>query len=282
MPTNDPNPGGAGADAMPLFSQRLYEALLVSYGKILTKYDAFAQASILRDVGKEIIDYLNRHGFAFTETGEVADLAKLTDLFVRNGFVGKLEVQAAETGSNYIWHDLYGVDAYRELHEISDNPFLACPLNLCLYYLADKHGKSMRLLKKSFDNKNGVVESQYVVVEREPLKPGTVDPLVIENIRLYEIARDRADRLQKALDEIHTLRGILPICASCKKIRDEKGYWQQVEVYIAERTDADFSHGLCPVCMDKYMGALDAMCPACPPSPPKASAVVRPAPTEQK
>jgi hypothetical protein len=254
-PPADPEP--AGDKPMPDFERRLYEALLVSYGKILAKYDAFAQGSILRDVGKEIIEYLNRHGFNFEEHGEVSDLAQLTQLFVRNGFVGKLEAQPPPPGTNYIWHDLYGVDAYRELHEISDNPFLACPLNLCLYYLADKHGKTMRLIKKSFDTKSGQVESQYEVVDKQAPKPGDVDPLVIENIRLYEIARERADRLEKAYNEIRTLRGILPICSSCKKIRDEEGYWKQVEVYIHEHADVDFTHSMCPACTQKFMQSLD-------------------------
>lgn len=249
------------AGRVPDFERRLYEALLVSYGKILAKYDGFAQGSILRDVGKEIIEYLNRHGFSFEEQGEVSDLARLTELFVRNGFVGKLEAQPAEPGINYIWHDLYGVDAYRELHEISDNPFLACPLNLCLYYLADKHGKSMRLLRKSFDTADGVVESQYEVVDKSPAPPGAIDPLVVENIRLYELAQERADRLEKAYNEIRTLRGILPICASCKKIRDGEGYWQQVEVYLHEHTDADFTHSMCPTCAGRYMEELDRVLP---------------------
>jgi AmiR/NasT family two-component response regulator len=57
--------------------------------------------------------------------------------------------------------------------------------------------------------------------------------------------------LQKALGHIKTLSGLLPICSSCKKIRDDQGYWQQVEIYIAEHSEADFSHGLCPDCMQK-------------------------------
>ncbi len=54
--------------------------------------------------------------------------------------------------------------------------------------------------------------------------------------------------LQKALAEVKTLSGLLPICASCKKIRDDKGYWSQIEVYIREHSQAEFSHGLCPEC----------------------------------
>jgi hypothetical protein len=58
--------------------------------------------------------------------------------------------------------------------------------------------------------------------------------------------------LQKADDALRMLHGILPICASCKQIRDEAGAWSPVEVYVHEHTDADFSHGLCPDCERKF------------------------------
>jgi len=57
--------------------------------------------------------------------------------------------------------------------------------------------------------------------------------------------------LQKALDTIKTLHGILPICSSCKKIRDDKGAWQHLEAYISQHTDAEFTHGLCADCAQK-------------------------------
>jgi len=59
-------------------------------------------------------------------------------------------------------------------------------------------------------------------------------------------------KLQDALAKIKTLRGMLPICASCKKVRDDKGYWSQIEVYVRDHSDAEFSHGLCPDCAKKY------------------------------
>ncbi len=235
------------------FERTLYESLLVAFGKILAKYNAFAQGSILRDVGKEIIEYLNRHGFDFEEMGDISDLSRLTNLFIANGFAEKLEVHPAEKGHNYVWYGLYGRAAYKELHDISDNPFLACPLNLCLYYLAQKHGKTMKLLDKQFDGESNVVESQYEVVDSEPLSVGDLDPLVIENARLYELAQERADRLEKAQKEIRTLHGILPICISCKNVRDDEGYWQKVEVYIRDHSEAMCSHGLCPECAEKAM-----------------------------
>jgi hypothetical protein len=54
--------------------------------------------------------------------------------------------------------------------------------------------------------------------------------------------------LQKTLSEVKTLKGIIPICASCKKIRDDQGYWKQVESYVRDHTEAEFSHGICPEC----------------------------------
>jgi AmiR/NasT family two-component response regulator len=59
------------------------------------------------------------------------------------------------------------------------------------------------------------------------------------------------EELQAALAAVKTLSGLLPICASCKKIRDDQGYWQQVEVYIREHADVEFTHGLCPDCLIK-------------------------------
>ncbi|MDB6018857.1 MAG: putative sensor protein [Pedosphaera sp.] len=61
------------------------------------------------------------------------------------------------------------------------------------------------------------------------------------------------DELTVALAKIRTLRGLVPICAACKKIRDDRGYWQKVELYVAEHTEAEFTHGLCPDCrLDLY------------------------------
>ena len=58
-------------------------------------------------------------------------------------------------------------------------------------------------------------------------------------------------QLQDALANIKTLHGLLPICSSCKKIRDDHGYWNQVETYIGAHSDVEFTHGLCPECIEK-------------------------------
>jgi len=61
-----------------------------------------------------------------------------------------------------------------------------------------------------------------------------------------------------AIDEVKTLRGFIPICAHCKKIRDDQGYWEQIEDYIGAHSEAEFSHGICPDCMKKYYPEIDA------------------------
>lgn len=65
------------------------------------------------------------------------------------------------------------------------------------------------------------------------------------------------NELQIALSEVKKLSGLLPICASCKKIRDDRGYWNQIETYISSHSEAVFSHSLCPVCIDKLYGDED-------------------------
>ena len=83
---------------------------------------------------------------------------------------------------------------------------------------------------------------------------------------LYASARDITERkliekalegerltLQQALNEVRTLQGILPICAYCKKIRNDDGYWSQVEKYVSDHTEVRFSHGICPACFEREM-----------------------------
>ncbi|MGA7160244.1 MAG: PAS domain-containing protein [Bacteroidota bacterium] len=64
------------------------------------------------------------------------------------------------------------------------------------------------------------------------------------------------EELQSALDNVKILQGLLPICGNCKKIRDDKGFWNQVEGYIQDHTDATFTHGICPECYEKLYGDI--------------------------
>jgi hypothetical protein len=72
-----------------------------------------------------------------------------------------------------------------------------------------------------------------------------------------ERERERlVEELQRLLGEVKTLSGLLPICAYCKKIRDEAGSWNQIELYIRERSSADFTHSVCPDCANQQMNSF--------------------------
>jgi hypothetical protein len=78
----------------------------------------------------------------------------------------------------------------------------------------------------------------YFMIQREKL----LKEIILSNEERERLIRD----LQEALDRVKTLSGFLPICASCKKIRDDKGYWNQIEQYIREHSEAEFTHSYCP------------------------------------
>lgn len=84
--------------------------------------------------------------------------------------------------------------------------------------------------------------------------------IVVFSFRMGKAARDRENiilELQDTLAEVVTLRGIIPICSSCKKVRDDKGYWNQIESYISDHSEADFSHSICPQCAKELYPDLE-------------------------
>lgn len=80
----------------------------------------------------------------------------------------------------------------------------------------------------------------------------TLQRKTIEEQRLAAV-----EEKNRVLEETKVLRGLLPICASCKKIRDDKGYWKQIETYIESRSEVNFSHGICNDCQEELYGHTD-------------------------
>jgi hypothetical protein len=72
--------------------------------------------------------------------------------------------------------------------------------------------------------------------------------------QLLENEKELKKRVDESLAKIKILGGLIPICANCKKIRNDKGYWSQLEEYINEHSEATFSHGVCPECAEKLYG----------------------------
>ena len=76
-------------------------------------------------------------------------------------------------------------------------------------------------------------------------------------LRLQERLAARVTELEAALSRVKQLRGLLPICSYCKHVRTDDNYWEQVEHYVTQHTDLQFSHGICPGCYDRVMAGMD-------------------------
>ncbi len=90
----------------------------------------------------------------------------------------------------------------------------------------------------------------------KPFDRGELRARVQVGIRVLELQQalaQRVQQLEEALSRVKTLQGLLPICSYCKKIRDDRNYWQQVEGYLSEHSEIQFSHGICPDCYGRYV-----------------------------
>lgn len=102
-----------------------------------------------------------------------------------------------------------------------------------------------------FENYSSATDAYFAVSAYRPAEKqfACVFQDVTENKKLSREREEIISKLQGALTEIKTLRGIVPICAYCKQIRDDKGFWNQVEAYVSQHTNAEFSHSICPTCL---------------------------------
>lgn len=125
------------------------------------------------------------------------------------------------------------------------------------------------ILLTSCDEKKDIAEGLGAGANDYVTKPFDNDELrarIEVGRRMVEMQSSLASRvkeLQEALENINTLRGLMPICCQCKKVRDDQGYWEQVEVYVSKHSEAEFSHGFCPECYDKFCAEndiQDALC----------------------
>ncbi|MDO8547577.1 MAG: hypothetical protein Q7R68_09500 [Nitrospirales bacterium] len=127
----------------------------------------------------------------------------------------------------------YGGILYFELNQagsVDESHLLRIPI---LLVMATFYGVFAEMVRKERKQKAGLID--YIAA-----------------LKQAEEEREKLIRqLQEALASIKTLSGLLPICFSCKQIRDDKGYWNQIETYIHDHSDAQFTHGICPACVTK-------------------------------
>jgi len=119
------------------------------------------------------------------------------------------------------------------------------------------------LLVTARDERSDVIAGLEAGADDYVIKPVDPDELRarigvgVRVLGLRQKLAQRVEELQAALASVKQLRGLLPICSYCKRIRGDDEYWQQLEGYIAEHTGAQFSHGICPTCYDKVSAELD-------------------------
>jgi hypothetical protein len=120
---------------------------------------------------------------------------------------------------------------------------------------------SYQMEKRYFHKDNSIV---HVLLSVALVRDRLGEPLYfvsqIENIserKQRESEREKLiGELQRALAEVKSLSGMIPICGWCKSLRSDEGYWQTVEQYVRAHTDADFSHGMCPSCTEKFKAEI--------------------------
>jgi len=111
-------------------------------------------------------------------------------------------------------------------------------------------GREFPFRTRSGEVLTGLFSADIMYIDNEPFVLSSISDIPARKIG--EIEREKLiHELQEALATVKKLSGMLPICASCKKIRDDKGYWTQIEAYIRDHSEAEFSHGICPECMKK-------------------------------
>lgn len=162
---------------------------------------------------------------------------------------------------------------YRYVNNAFAGPFRKKPEEIIgkkIYdiFSPDEAEKRMTVVKKAFATGETIVfdvkvpsdsGDLFYITSVKPVadKNGKVTSVVCISKNITERKRGEEERekliasLQDALSKIKTLSGMLPICSSCKKIRNDQGYWTQIELYIREHSDAEFSHGICPDCSKK-------------------------------
>ncbi len=168
------------------------------------------------------------------------------------------------TAASLVLVGIVGVGDFALGHEITLSIFYLVPIVYVTWFLGRPYGFAIAGIsavvwlvadvQSGFDYVSPLIPLWNAVV-----RLGFFVVIVDELYRLKSAYDEQARinrELQQALDKVKVLSGLIPICAWCKKVRNDEGYWQQVEIYISENSEASFTHGMCPECKEKHLQSL--------------------------
>jgi CheY-like chemotaxis protein len=194
------------------------------------------------DVHNQIRFFLQPGGLEnlhFADSAAVAyDILGINEGGQPNLFIDLILMDIQMTGTN-------GIDATRRIKAVSE--FQDVPV---LMITGDTSKESLQVAFEA-----GAVD--YIT---KPINKIELVARVHSFLKLkaeIDARKKREEELEKALSQIKTLKGLIPICASCKSIRKDNGFWQQIESYVKDHSEAEFSHSMCPDCADKFYGELE-------------------------
>jgi len=167
--------------------------------------------------------------------------------------------------ANDSYWSIWGRAEHKPLKCYEHRPGESCHTENCSLMRVLKGAKEyVAESKKEYHN-----ETHYFIVTARPFLDarnriaGIIESFqdITERKKLEDEKANLVDQLRSSLENVKLLSGLIPICSSCKKIRDDKGYWNQIEAYIRDHSEAEFSHGICPECAKKYYSDLDVTPP---------------------
>ena len=156
--------------------------------------------------------------------------------FTRRQYLGTVAILLAIYGAVLAVERATGRPGFRIDYEL----FLFVLYGLLMTWFAF-FGGFVSALRRELSVKKRAIEKAHAELQLE----------MVERIRTQAENETLIGQLEANLAKVRRLRGMLPICAACKKIRDDKGYWNQIETYISMHSEADFSHGICPDCAER-------------------------------
>lgn len=226
------------------FKSGLYDMLIViSYQMLLILLSYSLTLMVNRRLLLEVLTQEEKFTKAFRSSPYAISLTRLSDgriLEINDGFLNMSGYQHDEViGNTVLDLNLWENDEDRAafVDELSRHNLV--------------REAECRFKKKTGESLIGLVSAEVILIDESPWALSTI----IDVTSRKNAEREREEligELKNALSEVKKLTGMLPICSFCKKIRDDKGYWNQIEAYIADHSDAEFSHGICKECAEKH------------------------------